>query len=67
MLPHVEPTRRVAKGAEKFEVHPDQISALKALLVERRCEVFGSKAAGNLPNGTERIEAKVSGYPWKMI
>ena len=38
--------KTIAEITEKFEVHPNQVTAWKAQLLERSSEAFGEKADG---------------------
>ena len=51
--------KTVAELAEKFEIHPNQIAAWKAQLLERSSEVFGEKADGTPAPNIEKMEAKI--------
>ena len=51
--------KTVGELAEKFEVHPNQIDAWKAQLLERSSEVFGEKADGTPAPNIEKMEAKI--------
>ncbi len=45
--------------AEKFEVHPNQVTDLKAQLVERSSLAFAEKADGTPAPNFEKMEAKI--------
>ena len=51
--------KTIAEVAEKFEVHPNQVTAWKAQLLERSSEVFGEKADGTPAPNIEKMEAKI--------
>ncbi len=51
--------KTVAELAEKFEIHPNQIAAWKAQLLERSSEVVGEKADGTPAPNLEKMEAKI--------
>ena len=51
--------KTIAEIAEKFEVHPNQVTAWKAQLLERSSEVFGEKADGTPAPNIEKMEAKI--------
>ncbi len=40
--------KTIAEFAEKFEVHPNQVTAWKAQQLERSSEAFGEKADGTV-------------------
>ena len=51
--------KTIAEIAEKFEVHPNQVTAWKAQLLERSGEAFGEKADGTPALNIEKMEAKI--------
>ncbi len=51
--------KTIAEIAEKFEVHPNQITTWKAQLLERSSKAFGDKADGTPAPNTEKMEAKI--------
>ena len=51
--------KAIAEIAEKFEFHPNQVTAWKAQLLERSSEVFGEKADGTPAPNIEKMEAKI--------
>ena len=48
-----------AEIADKFEIHPNQLTAYKAQLLERSSEAFGKKADGTPAPNIEKMEAKI--------
>jgi transposase-like protein len=53
--------KTIAEVAEKFEVHPNQVTAWKAQLIERSSEAFGEKADGYAGSGLcDRFCSKIS-------
>ena len=57
----------LAELADKFEVHLNQKADLKARLPKRIRDVFGANTLVTMAPGNAKIEAKTSGYTWKMI
>ncbi len=51
--------KTIAKVAEKYEVHPNQVTACKAQLLERSSEAFSEKADGTPAPNIEKMEAKI--------
>jgi transposase len=51
--------KTIAEVAEKFEVHPNQVTAWKAQLLERSSEFIGEKADGTPAPNIEKMEAKI--------
>jgi transposase len=51
--------KTIAEVAEKFGVHPNQVTAWKAQLLERSSETFGEKADGTPAPNIEKMEAKI--------
>ena len=51
--------KTIAEIAEKFEVHPNQVTSWKAQLLERSSEAFGEKADGTPAPNIENMEAKI--------
>ena len=51
--------KTIAEIAEKFEVHPNQVTVWKAQLLERSSEAFGEKADGTPAPNIEKMEAKI--------
>ena len=51
--------KTIAEIAEKFEVHPNQVTPWKAQLLERSSETFGEKADGTPAPNIEKMEAKI--------
>ena len=51
--------KTIAEIAEKFQVHPNQLTAWKARLVERSSEGFGEKTNGTPAPNIEKMEAKI--------
>ena len=51
--------KTIAEIAEKFEVHPNQVTAWKAQLLERSSKAFGEKADGTPAPNIEQMEAKI--------
>ncbi len=51
--------KTIAEIAEKIEVHPNQVTAWIAQLLERSSEAFGEKADGTPATNIEKTEAKI--------
>ncbi len=51
--------KMIAEIAEKFEVHPNQVTSWTAQLLERSSEAFGEKADGTPARNIEKMEAKI--------
>jgi hypothetical protein len=51
--------RQSLNSVNYFEVHPNQVTAWKAQLLERSSEVFGEKADGTPAPNIEKMEAKI--------
>jgi transposase len=51
--------KTIAEIAEKFAVHPNQVTAWKAQFLERSSEAYGEKVDGTPPANIEKMEAKI--------
>ena len=51
--------KTIAEVAEKFEVHPNQVSAEKARFLVHSSTAFGAKADGNPVPNIEKLDAKI--------
>jgi transposase len=51
--------KTIAQIAEKFEIHPNQVTDWKDRLLERSSEPFGEKADGAPAPNIEKMEAKI--------
>jgi transposase-like protein len=51
--------KTIAEIMAEFEVHPNQVTAWKAQLLERSSEAFGETADGTPAPNIEKMEAKI--------
>jgi len=51
--------KTIAEITEEFEVHPNQVTPLKAQLLERSSQGFTEKADGTPAPYNEKMEAKI--------
>jgi transposase len=51
--------KTIEEVAEMFEVHPNQVTAWKAQLLERSSEAFDEEADGTTAPNIEKMEAKI--------
>ena len=51
--------KTVAEIAEKFEIHPNQVTAWKTQHLERSSEAFGEKADGTPAPNIEKMKATI--------
>ncbi len=51
--------KTIAEIAEKYRVHPNQVTAWKEQLLERSRDAVGEKADGTTAPNIEKIEAKI--------
>ena len=51
--------------AERFDVHPDQVTHWKAQLLERAAEVFAGERAGAEPIDRKELHAKIGQLAWE--